>query len=264
MSSKKLSVLIVTYGGVVCLKKCTDSLYEKFKDLFEWEIVIINNDENQNISRLSLNFSKINVLNNGKNVGFGAGMNLGAKQAVGEYLLILNPDTEILTDNVQEVFSEFEKNENIGVIGAGIFENNQQKQPWSAGFEMSLYNLLRNNLGWSRSRRIWESEREIKCDWVAGTGMFVKRNFFKKIGGFDENFFMYFEDMDFCKRTRNDGKEVVFFPDFQVSHSGGKSYNNNKKLQKKHYYDSLELYFKKNRNYFEYHAIKIARRLFHG
>lgn len=256
---KKLSIIIVTYNDCRYLIDCVGSIYEKFSDYLDWEIIIVNSDTNQDVSRLPLDFSKIKLLDHKKNVGFGAGMNLGAKLAEGEFLFILNPDTEIISENIESVLDEFLKNTDIGIIGGGILDRKNNNQEWSAGKELSLYNLIRNNLGVSGSKFIWHSSQKIECDWVAGTAMFIKKDLFEKLGGFDERFFMYFEDMDLCRCARKFGKKIIFFPEFKIYHGSGESYEN-KRLQKKHYYDSMEKYFQKNHGWLSWVIVKIFRK----
>jgi GT2 family glycosyltransferase len=259
MSNKKLSVIIVNYNDHGHLKRNIDSIYEKFGNSLDWEIVLVNNDEKQELADLKLDFSKIKILDHKKNVGFGKAMNMGAGQAEGEFLLILNPDTEIITDNVSDVLEEFCKNEQVGIVGGAIFDENEKVQPWGAGKEISIYDLIRNNIGLSRSKMVWSSPVAVECDWVAGTNLFVKKDLFQELGGFDENFFMYFEDMDLCRRARGKGKKIIFFPDFQISHGNGKSYTD-KKMQKSHYYDSMEKYLEKHSAKPIYSTIKIIRK----
>lgn len=256
--SKQLSIIIVTYNDVDYLKHCIASIYQKFANFPSWEIIIVNNDKNQDIRQLPLDFSKIKLINHKKNIGFGSGINLGAKYAQGEFLLMLNPDTKILTENVQKVIEEFNKNSEVGVIGGRIIDRKNKSQDWSAGREISLYNLVRNNLGLNQSKHIWGSPEKIKCDWVTGTVLFIRKKLFNQINGFDKNFFMYFEDMDLCKRARLAGKKVILFPEFKIFHSGGQSYTD-KNLQKKHYYDSMEYYFKKHYHGINYRIVKLSR-----
>lgn len=254
--AKKLSIIIVAYHNATHLEKCVASIYEKLVIFFDWEIIIVNNDENQNIEELAIDFSKVKVINNKKNVGFGSGINLGVSEVKGEYLLFLNPDTQILTDNIEKVFDEFRGN--IGIIGGGIIDPRNKKQEWSAGREISFYDLVRNNLGINRSCPVWNSSQKTRCDWVTGTCFFIKKRVFQELSGFDETFFMYFEDMDLCKRARLVGYEILYFPDFNIFHSGGESYVD-KKMQKKHYYDSLEYYFQKHCHWFGRLIVRFLR-----
>jgi len=260
--NKKLSIVIVSYNSKENLENCIESIYDKIGDFIDWEVVIVNNDKKENLSKMKVDFTKIKIINHKKNVGFGAGMNLGIKNSKGEFLLILNPDTEIKTDNIDQIIKRFESEKMIGIIGGGILNRNGEKQEWSAGKEISFYDLVRNNMGISRSSKIWNSSNEIECDWVAGTVLFIKKSLFEKLNGFDDtNFFMYFEDMDLCKRARKLGKAVFFYPKFKVYHGNGDSYED-QRLQKKHYYDSMENYLKKHSKLFSLWTARFIRRNF--
>jgi GT2 family glycosyltransferase len=260
-STIKLSIIIVNFKSKHCLKDCLVSIFNKIKTKTGTEIIIVNNDKEENLESLADNFEEIIIINADKNNGFGAANNLGAKRAKGEFLLFLNPDTEIFSENIQEIFEEFEKNENLAVIGSCLLDKSGKVQNWIAGKEMGLLDILGNNLGISRDKKIGEDWKKSKIGWVAGTAMFVRKNIFEKLQGFDENFFMYFEDMDLCKRARAFGKEVMYLPNFLVLHKSGESYRDKKK-QKKDYYNSQEYYFKKHRGLVESNMIKFFRRMF--
>lgn len=258
--SKKLSVLIVNFASASYLEDCIASIYLKFGNFLSWEVIIINNDKDD-LSKFPLDFSRVKILNSNGNTGFGSGINMGAKEACGEFLLALNPDTEIISENIESVLDEFSKDEKIGVISGRTTSRKGVSQPWSVGKELTFLELIMNNIGLSRSRKIWNSSKKIECDWATGTALFIKKDLFNKLGGFDENFFMYFEDMDLCKRIRNFGKKIIFFPEFEIYHSSGKSYLN-KKLQKRHYYDSMEYYLKKHGKFKTQKFVKIIRKFF--
>ena len=258
--SKKLSVLIVNFASASHFENCIAAIYRKFGDFLSWEVIIINNDK-EDISKLPIDFSNVKILNSNGNVGFGSGINMGAKEACGEFLLTLNPDTEIISENVKDVLDEFSKDKKIGIISGRTISKKGTTEPWSVGKELTFFDLILNNTGFSRSQSIWNSSKKIECDWATGTALFIKKDLFDKIGGFDENFFMYFEDMDLCKRIRNLGEKVIFFPEFEIYHSGGKSYLN-KTLQKRHYYDSMEYYLKKHGHFMTQKFVKLIRKFF--
>ncbi len=259
LKNNKLSIIIVSYNDVAYLERCVFSLYKKLANFSDWEIIIVNNDKKQDIYQLPLDFSRIKVVNQKENLGFGAGVNQGVTKAKGNLLFLLNPDTEIIKIRVRDVFREFKKNPKIGIIGGKIVNRKNKNKKWSAGQEMSLFNLVKNNVGLNIGKKIWNSKEKIDCDWVTGTMLFIEKKLFQQLGGFDENFFMYFEDMDLCKRVRLKGKKVIFYPRLKIFHAGGKSYNN-LKMQKKHYYNSLEYYFKKHYNWLSYNMVKIMRK----
>lgn len=233
----KLSFIIVNYQSEKYLAKCISSIKEKVLAV-DYEIIVVNNDDLD-----PGGLSEIKIINSEKNIGFGAACNLGARSAQGEILCFLNPDTEIMSENITELVQEF-NSANIGVIGSRLADEKNNTQEWIAGKEITILSTLLNNLGYKRDQKVWESDSPVECAWVTGAAMFVRKDIFQKLGGFDEKFFMYFEDIDLCRRVRQLGFKVSYFPDFKVKHFGGKSFLD-KKTQKKLYYISQRRYFEK-------------------
>jgi len=233
----KLSIIIVNYQSEKYLAKCLSSIQEKVLNM-EDEIIVVNN------SHLEAELpSEIKSINPGKNIGFGAACNLGVKDAQGEILCFLNPDTEIISENIYELTQEF-NNASIGIVGSKLVDEKNNTQEWIAGQEVTILSTLLNNLGHKRDKKIWESAVPVECAWVSGAAMFIRKNIFQKLGGFDEKFFMYFEDIDLCRRARQLGYRVLYFPEFAIKHFGGKSWLD-KKTQKRYYRKSQRRYFLK-------------------
>ena len=207
------------------------------------ELIIVNNDSREKLENILGDFKRVKLINHKKNVGFGSGMNLGAKNSNGKFLWFLNPDCEFIEGNIEDVLHQLEKTK--GIVGSKLVDEKGNTQQWSAGRESDLLEIILNNLGIKRSKRIWSSSNKMECDWVSGTSFFIGEKLFKELGGFDEGFFMYFEDMDICKRARDIQRRVTFFPHFVIKHLNGRSYSK-KALQKKHFYDSQDYYFRKN------------------
>lgn len=254
----KISVIVVIYKGQLYLKSCLKSIFDNTREV-NLEIIIVNNNP-QKLDLLD-NDPRIKIINAGQNLGFGRGHNLGALQAQGEILWLLNTDTSVVSDNISEVLDEFKNYPKIGIIGPKLITEMGETQPWIAGFEPNLWDLIKNNLGIKSSRKIWESKEKKEADWVSGTSLFIRKDVFLKLGGFDERFFMYFEDIDLCKRIREAGYKVIYFPEFSVRHFGGKSFENSG-LQKKYYYQSQDYYFKKHFGKFKSGLVKLLRRIF--
>jgi len=261
--NKNLSIIIVNFRSEDYLEKCLASVYKMVSGEILAEVVVVNNDEPDKLTEISKKFPGIKIIHQKENAGFGASNNLGVKIAQGELLLFLNPDTEIFSGNIEEIINEFEKNEKMGVIGPKLLKISGKSQEWSAGLEKNLWDLIRNNTGLIKSQKIWKSEKKIEAHWVAGTAMFTKKELFEKIGGFDEKYFMYFEDVDFCKGVRKAGKRIEYHPHFSVKHYGGKSYEGSD-MQKKHYYDSQEYFFKKHYGKWQFVILKLLRKIFYS
>lgn len=240
-NSKLLSVIIVNYRSEHYLERCIASVYNYLeKDIFE--IIVVNNDICEDLKRTSSNFAEIKIINQQRNIGFGAADNKGAREAHGKYLLFLNPDTEILSAEAVKILDKFAENKKIAAIGPRLLTDKGKTQEWCAGKEFTLWELIKNNIGLVESKKIWESQKEIFADWVSGAALFIRKEIFESIGGFDENFFMYFEDEDLCKRIRRAGYNVVYFPQVSILHHGGKSRKSPLK-QKKQYFASLFYFF---------------------
>lgn len=234
-----VSFIIVNFQSQEFLPECLSSIYKSGKCI-NFEVIIVNNDESV------LNFPVAKVINSGRNMGFGSACNLGSRSAQGEILCFLNPDTEILSD-IKSILDFFSSRENAGIIGPKLITGENKLQSWCAGCEPGLMDLVKNNLGFPGSRKIWESKKSIEADWVSGACLFIRKNVFQKINGFDEKFFMYAEDVDLCRRAREKGLRVIYSPEFSVRHFGGMSFKSlkDKINQKKLFYSSMFYYCKK-------------------
>ena len=233
----EISFIIVNHKNEKFIPQCLSTLAKNCEGI-NFEIIVVNND-NSNSS-----FPSAKIINLEKNLGYGHACNAGVKIATGETLCFLNPDTEILSD-IKDIVGYFDSQENIGIIGPKLITEKNEVQWWCAGVEMNLWNIVKNKLGFIESKKIWNSPKTIECDWVSGACLFIHKNIFEELNGFDEKFFMYFEDMDLCRAREEKGYKIIYFPAWNVKHLGGKSFDNRLK-QKKLYYSSLIHYFKKN------------------
>ena len=256
---KKLSVIIVNYQSEPYLQRCLASLCRCNLGI-DFEIVVVNNDTKESLEKIKEKFPEVVLVNSFKNKGFGVACNWGVKNSQGELLFFLNPDTEIL-GSLNSIIKIFEKDPDVGAIGPKLLGENGKIQDWSTGVDVSLLDLIRNNLGLPRSKKIWESPITQETFWVSGAALFVPRKTFALLGGFDENFFMYFEDNDLCRRIRKTGKKVLYFPETAILHLSGKSSRDLQK-QKAHFFASQDYYFKKHLGSFQVFWLKFLRRIF--
>ena len=258
-NSNRLSIIIVNYQSKEYLKACLDSIFKQVKSMLP-EITVVNNDEKENMLALKKDFPEIRIIETEKNIGFGRGANLGAESSHGGWLLFLNPDTEFLSDYAK-IFPLFEKDDKMGIIGPKLVDENNILQEWIAGTEITLFSLIRNRLGFGQSEKIWKSAVSREADWVSGAALAIRRDLFGELGGFDEKMFMYFEDIDLCKRVRAAGIKIIYFPEEKIKHLGGKS-SANKKTQKKNYYASQDYYFRKHYGRIYAGLVRFLRKIF--
>lgn len=267
-----LSFIIVNYQSEKYLENCVSSIKEKVLGV-DCEIIIVNNDSENLEAQLPKEvLGGVSLINTGRNVGFGAANNIGVKIAKGEILCFLNPDTILLAENIGELLRQFKKDPKVGIIGPKLVNSENKVQWWCAGKEVTIGSIILNNLGYKRDKKIWESSEKIECAWVSGAALFIRKDLFINIpqspfskgesaGGFDENFFMYFEDIDLCKRARIAGYKVLYYPDFVIKHFGGKSFFDRKR-QKKYFFESQDYYFRKHFNALTAKAVKFFRIIF--
>lgn len=237
----KLSVIIVNYKSEFYLQKCIESLYENISKDLAFEIIVVNNEQKKLV--LDLNHpNEFKIINNSENQGFGKGNNTGASKAKGEYLFFLNPDTLLENDTPSQLIEQLIKNRDIGIIGPKIIEFNKKRpQPWTCGKRSTLWSILfRNTIN-----KPWNKKTKQEVDWVSGTALLIKKELFEKIGGFDENIFMYFEDQDLCLQARKLGEKALFYPSSHIIHFDGKSWSNNSQ-KKRAFYEAQTYFFKKH------------------
>lgn len=251
---------MVNYKSEQYLDNCLASVFNKFSGQINFEIILVNNDIDFNSAVVSLKYPTVKILNSNKNAGFGAANNKGAKKAEGEILFFLNPDAEIISNNISVIFNKFRENKKIAVIGPKLLAENKKTQWWCAGKEFTLFSLVKNKLMLVESKKVWESQEEIFTDWISGAAMFVRKTAFETIGRFDEKFFLYYEDQDLCKRLKKNGWEILFFPDFIVKHGCGKSMESKEK-QKRNYYESQDYYFQKHFGNLQRKIVKFLRKV---
>lgn len=252
-----LSFIILNYQSEQYLDKCLSSLKKNAKG-FKYEIIIVNNNP-QELS-LSTSNSSIQILNTFSNLGFARGCNLGAKDAKGKILFFLNPDTELRSDNLIE-FLPLLNHQDIGIIAPSLILQNGKPQPWSGGKKITPLKTILKNIFCKKTTFFAKKSNPTEVDWVSGAAFLIKKTFFKKINGFDEKFFMYFEDVDLCWRVQKLGSKIISIPNFIVLHHGGKSAESGQ-TQKKLYFQSQDYYFQKHFGKVQAFLFKLMRELF--
>jgi GT2 family glycosyltransferase len=249
----KFSIIIVNYKTKDLTANCINSVIEKFNN-FDYEIIIIDNASSdgslEEINKIF--FEKIKIIKNDSNIGFGPANNKAAKIANGDYLFFLNSDTILESGDLGEIDGYFKKNKNVGIIGPQLILQNGKHQPYSNGSFPSLFNVLFQKFNKDCHNEISEA------DWVSGAALIIRKEIFLKLKGFDENFFMYFEDIDLCKLTKNLGYKVIYFPRFIVKHLLGQSQSNFYK-RKNDYFISQDYFFKKHYGILAMIILKILR-----
>ena len=253
-----ISIIIPNYQSEHYLPSCINSLLIHMDNKMLYEIIVINNDLNK-ISTISAN-ENIRVIENNNNDGFAKACNKGAAFARGKVLFFLNPDTKFESGNIADLINAF-SDSTVGIVSPQLLTPNNRIQPWSSGYKITLLEIILNKLGLVRSKKLWQKNTSAVPAWISGAAMAINKNLFEKIKGFDENFFMYFEDVDLCKRVADESLTMLILPSVQILHLGGQSFSSSIQ-QKKYYYASQDYYFKKHFSLFSVLMLKIFRSIF--
>jgi GT2 family glycosyltransferase len=242
----QISLIFVNYRSAEYFAGVLKSLFACEKKTGFFEVIVANNDvsENEVLVNLQKTFP-FQLVESGGNIGFGRGNNLGVKLAQGKILGFVNPDIIWTDECLGKVASAFDLDQKLGVLGMALLDKNKKPEIWSFDKEPSLASLFYNNLFPSR-QVLGEKEKISSQDWVSGGALFIRADLFSAIGGFDEQFFLYFEDVDLCREARKRGFSVKRDASLSLVHLGGSSHLSTRD-QKKYFLESQKKYFAKHR-----------------
>ena len=205
-----ITLIIVCYKSYELIKK-------NLNNLKNFKTVIIDNSKCEKTYNLVKKYHNITFIKSSKNLGYGKANNLGVSYAKTKYILILNPDIIIDEKSILILFNKIDDYDNIGILAPSLYsENNERRTNGSRSFlKKKFNNHLRNINNFAFGDTCY--------DYVIGCALFMKRNFYNEIGGFDKDFFMYFEDNEICDRVYKFNKIVVEAPSSKMIHIQGES-----------------------------------------
>ncbi len=252
-----ISIIIVNYNGKEHLINCLKSIYNITQDI-KYEIILVDNcSTDGSIEAIQQSFPGVIILSQTKNHGFGKANNIGAKQANGDLLFFVNNDT-IFTQNILKELEQYIiKNQTIGALAPLLLNKDLSIQ-----LSYSKYPSLINEFITKRKMKYRlpaTADLTIKeVDWVSFAAVMIRREVFEKINGFDERYFMYFEDIDFCFRLRQCGYKIIFYPRCSLFHlcGGSMSLEITKKIRHE-YRRSQLLFYSLYRSKFELLLLRI-------
>lgn len=260
MSTVDCSIIIVNWNVKdLVIKTITAAL--KQTDVVT-EIIVVDNDSHDgSVEALKTIFGdKIKLIESKENLGFAKANNLAAKQAVGEYLLILNPDCFLHEHALTPAINRL-KGDNNGILGFRLLNEDGSQQLSIRKFprviDVFLFCLRLNH--WPRLFSYFSNYFQLNFDYakeqsveqVMGACFLIKNSLFKQLNGFDEGFYIWFEEVDLCQRVHNLGYKNLYFPQAQATHVGGQSFGQASTCRKSRiFYNSLYYYSKKHFNLF--------------
>jgi len=259
----KLSIVTLNYKKPQLTLACLDSVYKQYKKDLEdnfCEVIVVDNassdDSVQVIQKAIIKhkYKNVRLIANKTNDGFGAGNNTGAAKAKGEYICFLNNDTIVQDRGFLDMALFLDSHPTVGILGGQLRNFNGSLQPSSGKF-YTLVNILLLMLGMQRYGLLDKSPKQIELvDWVKGGLLMIRKEVFDKLNGFDENIFMYTEDMELCFRAKIQGFPTYFYPFVNVLHKEHGS--SNRTFAIVNIYKNLLYFYKKHKSSWEYLFVK--------
>ena len=252
-----LSIIIVNYNVKEFLQNLLHSI-EKASSNVKKEIIVIDNaSDDGSVEVIKEKFPAVKLIDNKINVGFGRANNQGLAVAKGKYILFINPDCIVSEDTFDKMISFFENQTDCGLAGCKILNSDGSLQlacrrsfpgPWTSFTKVTgLSNIFPNSKLFARYNLTYLDENKtLEVDAVSGSFMMIRKEVYQKTGGFDEQFFMYGEDLDLCYRVQKNGYKVFYVHTSQIIHYKGESTKKSNLDETKLFYDAMHLFVKKH------------------
>lgn len=251
-SNPILSVIIVTWNNEATIAECLNWLYKTVKNIIFETIIIDNCSSDTTCQIVEDNFPMVRLIRSQDNLGFAKGNNLGFSLATGKYIMLLNPDAFLNYGSPEKLLLYMEKNPDAQVIGANL--RNPDGSPAvsynytsSGAYLASFYKFLKPFFKKPPLYKGNDMNLDLyQVETISGAFMLIRSSLIKKIGLFDERFFAYFEETDFCHRARKHGFNILYANDFWITHIGGASFTQVSEQQEKIINQSRWRFIKKN------------------
>ncbi|MGD0082247.1 MAG: glycosyltransferase family 2 protein [Acidimicrobiales bacterium] len=225
----RVAAVVVNYNAGEALGACVASLAAAGVG----EVIVVDNASmDDSMARLAKSWPRTRQIRSGRNLGYGAAANLGARSSAGQYLLICNPDLVASRDTVDVLAGVLDRSPEVGLVGPMLREPSGVVYPSGREFPGMAESIGHGFVGlvwggnpWTqRYRQIGQSQHRARvADWVSGAFFLVRRQAFEDVGGFDERYFMYVEDVDLCWRLHRAGWLIRYEPSAEVVHEQGRS-----------------------------------------
>ncbi len=261
-----LSIVIVSWNTAALTTACLRSIPSGAQDL-DYEVIVVDNASTDgSAARIASEFPEARLVCNDANAGYARANNQGLAISTGEYVLYLNSDTVVPTGALARLVQFTRDHDSAGACGPRLTRFDGRAQPFAFGGDPTPGYLLARGaarLLLHKPLHDWETRDPKQVDWVSGASLLVRRAALDRIGGFDEHYFMYFEDNDLCMRLRTGGWQVWYDPEVAVTHLGGSSVGRAGESTR-WYYDSLRYFYRKHYGPFSRLALQVLLPLYRG
>lgn len=229
-----VAIVIVTYNSAGEIEECLESVFSQRESVTQQVIVVDNDSRDNTVELVRSRFPEAELVIPGKNLGFAAGVNLGARHAKAEFVLLLNPDTVILDHAIDKIVGFARKNPGHGLYGGRTLNPDGSVEPSSCWGEPTLWSMAmfafglttmfpKNPLLDPESLGNWQRDTAREVGVITGCYLLAPKEVWDGLGGMDERYFMYGEDVDFAMRAKRAGYRPIICPEATLLHEGGKS-----------------------------------------
>lgn len=250
-----ISVIVVNYNTLNHLRKCIESIDGKDTSV-KYEIYVVDNnskDGSTEYLKNSLAGDNYHIILNEENVGFAKANNQAMRLASGRYIMLLNPDTELMSGGLDEAFRFMEENKEVGVMGPSIYSSKGKELKVCRKYSKMIYDFCEWTPILNKFSLVSRNYREHEIDYtsasdvdcVQGACLVMRKEALDETGFLDERYFMYSEEEDLCKRMRGKGWKVVFNPRVKIKHAWGAATKQDKFNKYDLLFESKYLYYRK-------------------
>lgn len=275
-----ISIIIISFNTKELTLNCIDSIVKNTKGV-EYEVIVVDNASEDGsveaLKKLEEKIGNLKIIENKKNVGFGPANNQGMKEAEGEFILLLNSDTIISYNLLSEMTEWMRDNEKVGVATCALRNKDGSLQGTGGYFptltkvfawmffidDLPLIDRLIKPFHPMHAQSFYKGTSQFKekseRDWITGAFALMRREVVEQVGYFDEDYFMYTEEVDLCYRVKNAGWEVWYLPKWSITHLGGAS--STKEFPILSEYDGIKLFYKKHMPKWQYPVVRFFLKL---
>ena len=269
-----LSIVIISWNVRDLLEECLRSLNEAQATsnrgetaALNVEIIVVDSaSEDDSAQMIREKHPTAQLLAQEENIGFTRGNNVGLARAQGEYILLLNPDTEVSPDALGTMIEYMDEHPPVGILGPHTLNSDGSHQSTRGRFPTLVTGIFESTWlsAWAPASvenhyRMLESDDNdiIEADWVQGSALLLRRELYEGIGGLDEGFTMYSEELDYCRRAKTAGWKVCYHGGARITHHGGKSSEQIAAFKQIHFHTSKLRYFRKHHGYGHYFILRV-------
>lgn len=234
MANHKIDIIIVNYNSTDYTLQCINSIHQNNESI-QPRIIVVDNCSNDHPERIKQMFPFTDLMINNRNVGFAKAVNIAMEKANEELVLLLNPDVYIYDGFFLKVIDYIKNHENVAIVAPKILERDGSVQGSARRFPTPLTSLFGRKSPLTKlfpenpiSKKEFYSSNNYDCvplevDWVSGACMVTRKKAYNEVGGFDQRFFLYWEDADLCRRLNEAGWKIIYYPEAQIYHHTGTS-----------------------------------------